>query len=353
MSLIFRRNLSTCMKLFQSTGKPINRFQTLYGNKSSPKSQGNQKRTKRMINGNKNHHHHHQQQQQRSERIIDPRKFEFKEGSETSKSAISSLISKIYYQSSNFMVEQVGESGLIKIHLSKILENLNLSKQGIQLIDRPKSDDDEGGRLLPLIKIVPIQEMNSWYNDLLAKSKQIELLEIGSVKTLKTLEIKLKQEQKKSATKEFQLKWSISINDLKNQKKLEIQKIIQNSKTQKSFLINVVYNKSNPGRLIDTIFKDEEDLEIEFKKRELLKKILEEEILNDLDCKWSVEGDLKTKLVYQVTPKQIQQETNKSVDKEEQPKKEKKKKQLHTQAKPKSKTSEEDLDDLYLFKIED
>ena len=170
---------------------------------------------------------------------------------------------------------------------------------------------------------------------------------------MKTLEIKLKQEQKKSTTKEFQLKWNISINDLKNQKKLEIQKVIQNSKSQKSFLINVVYNKSNPGRLIDTIFKDEEDLEIEFKKRELLKKILEEEILNDLDCKWSVEGDLKTKLVYQVTPKQIQQETNKSVDKEEQPKKEKKKKQLHTQAKPKSKTSEEDLDDLYLFKIED
>ena len=76
--------------------------------------------------------------------------------------------------------------------------------------------------------------MNSWYNDLLAKSKQIELLEIGSVKTLKTLEIKLKQEQKKSATKEFQLKWSISINDLKI-KKLEIQKLFKIQKLKNRF----------------------------------------------------------------------------------------------------------------------
>ena len=373
MSLMLRRSLSTCMRLYQSGGKPVNRFQSQYGNKSAPSTSSTSRNTKNSQQGRNNRPPPNGQQgrnnrsspngqqgrnskpspngkrnQQRDQiRVIDPRKFEFKEGSETAKSAITSLISKIHLQSPDFIVEQVTKSGLRKVHLSQIFTNLNLSNEGIQVIER---NDEE----LPLIKVVPVQEMNSWYTDLLTKVKLMELLKLGSAKTMKTLEIKLKQEQKKSTTKELLLKWNISLNDLKNQKKLEIEKIVKNGK-QKVFLINIVYGKTQPGRSISSIYNDPEDLEIEMKKREMLKNILEEEILNSLDCKWTVEGDLETKLNYHVTLKQTQQSTDSTVQTQTpQQKKEKKIKQLHEQqVKPKPKASDEDLDNLYLFKIED
>ena len=79
------------------------------------------------------------------------------------------------------------------------------------------SDED-----LPLIKIITVRDMINQYSTYLNNLKQLELIKLGSSKTLKTLDIKLKLEQK-STTKEILMKWSINNNDFKLQKLMKLK----------------------------------------------------------------------------------------------------------------------------------
>ena len=72
----------------------------------------------------------------------------------------------------------------------------------------------------------------------------------------------------------------------------------------------MVYNKRNTNKPINTIFKrrsnteeDEQELiEIELKRRQLLIENLQS-LLTELNCKWTIEGDINTKMTFNVTPK--------------------------------------------------
>ena len=82
-----------------------------------------------------------------------------------------------------------------KCHLSEILQKLDLSINGLQLIDKSTtttttatttttttntSDED-----LPLIKIITVRDMINQYSTYLNNLKQLELIKLGSSKTLK------------------------------------------------------------------------------------------------------------------------------------------------------------------------
>ena len=72
----------------------------------------------------------------------------------------------------------------------------------------------------------------------------------------------------------------------------------------------MVYNKRNTNKPINTIFKrrsnteeDEQELiEIELQRRQLLIENLQS-LLTELNCKWTIEGDINTKMTFNVTPK--------------------------------------------------
>ncbi|KGU10971.1 hypothetical protein MEY_02972 [Candida albicans 19F] len=427
LRIILKREFSQCIRVLGSGSKSptiANRFQAQYGNKNN-----NMKRnTANNGTGNGNRFHNkynnesrrpypktkyqQQQQQQQQQRkpqqhqqyIIDPRKIKFDNGTESARNAIEEIINRVYQLQRNYQIQLITDSGLKKCHLSEILQKLDLSINGLQLIDKSTtttatttttttntSDED-----LPLIKIITVRDMINQYSTYLNNLKQLELIKLGSSKTLKTLDIKLKLEQKKSTTKEILMKWSINNNDFKLQKTNEIKKLINNNGGNgKSFLINMVYNKRNTNKPIDTIFKrrsnteeDEQELiEIELQRRQLLIENLQS-LLTELNCKWTIEGDINTKMTFNVTPKgqpttiepstttnivdeEVEDYNNNNNDddgdcdekkmnrterkkrKSEQQKQKQKQKQQSKTNTNSNTAKEEDLDALYSFKIED
>ena len=336
LRIILKREFSQCIRVLESGSKSptiANRFQAQYGNKNN-----NLKRNTANNgtgNGNRFHNKYNNesrrpypktkyQQQQHQQYIIDPRKIKFDNGTELARNAIEEIINRVYQLQRNYQIQLITDSGLKKCHLSEILQKLDLSINGLQLIDKSTtttatttttttntSDED-----LPLIKIITVRDMINQYSTYLNNLKQLELIKLGSSKTLKTLDIKLKLEQKKSTTKEILMKWSINNNDFKLQKTNEIKKLINNNGGNgKSFLINMVYNKRNTNKPIDTIFKrrsnteeDEQELiEIELQRRQLLIENLQS-LLTELNCKWTIEGDINTKMTFNVTQKVNQQQ---------------------------------------------
>lgn len=411
LRIILKRDFSQCIRVLESGSKSptiANRFQAQYGNKNN-----NMKRnTANNGTGNGNRFHnkynnelrrpypktkYQQQQQQKKPQqhqqyIIDPRKIKFDNGTELARNAIEEIINRVYQLQRNYQIQLITDSGLKKCHLSEILQKLDLSINGLQLIDKSTTTTNTSDEDLPLIKIITVRDMINQYSTYLNNLKQLELIKLGSSKTLKTLDIKLKLEQKKSTTKEILMKWSINNNDFKLQKTNEIKKLINNNGgSGKSFLINMVYNKRNTNKPIDTIFKrrsnteeDEQELiEIELQRRQLLIENLQS-LLTELNCKWTIEGDINTKMTFNVTPKgqpttiepstttnivdeEIEDYNNNNDDGDCEEKKmnrtERKKRKSEQQKqkqKQQSKTNtnsntakEEDLDALYLFKIED
>lgn len=80
--------------------------------------------------------------------------------------------------------------GLITCSIQQVLEDLDLSTQGLQLIEREVTtttttnnntkNADTSPSVIPLIKKIKIQEMLKAYNDELAEAKELELLTMGS-----------------------------------------------------------------------------------------------------------------------------------------------------------------------------
>lgn len=85
--------------------------------------------------------------------------------------------------------------GLITCSIQQVLEDLDLSTQGLQLIEREVTtttttnnntkNADTSPSVIPLIKKIKIQEMLKAYNDELAEAKELELLTMGSKKPSK------------------------------------------------------------------------------------------------------------------------------------------------------------------------
>lgn len=301
-------------------------------------------------------------------------------GSESAQNALKSILSRIHHlQPLNQQVQYVSPTqGLITCSIQQVLEDLDLSTQGLQLIEREVTtttttnnntkNADTSPSVIPLIKKIKIQEMLKAYNDELAEAKELELLTMGSKKTIKALDNKLRAKQKKSSEKQIMIKWSISLNDLTNQKQVEIDNRLKKEKSK--IAIYLIHNKKSPNLKITDIFRNsnnsgsnesdvDEMMDIELKKRNKVKQTLEG-ILNSLECKWTMEGDVESKVVYSITPtvstttavvneKGKLGEVNQQLEKN---KKKQKAKSAHDKQE-KSKVDEEDLDALYLFKIED
>ncbi|KAI5948702.1 AIM23 [Candida theae] len=297
----------------------------------------------------------------------------FNTGSETAQNALKSILSRIHQlQPLNQQVQYVSPTqGLITCSIQQVLEGLDLSIHGLQLIEREASNNNNNKHSsasasasttgsIPLIKRIKIQEMLKSYNDELAEAKELELLTMGSKKTIKALDNKLRAKQKKSSEKQIMIKWSISLNDLTNQKKVEIDNRLRKEKSK--IVIYLIHNKKSPNLKITDIFRNnnsdesvDEMMEIELKRRDKVKSSLEE-ILNSLDCKWTMEGDVESKVVYSITPTASSpvKETVEKSQVDEVAKSQKKKKPRTNEVKSKSKAEdEEDLDALYSFKIED
>lgn len=236
-------------------------------------------------------------------------------GSESAQNALKSILARIHQlQPLNQQVQYVSPTqGLITCSIQQVLADLDLSTQGLQLIERevvtntnPPAGTSSSPSVIPLIKKIKIQEMLKAYNDELAEAKELELLTMGSKKTIKALDNKLRAKQKKSSEKQIMIKWSISSNDLTNQKQVEIENRLKKEKTK--IVIYLIHNKKSPNLKITDIYRANnadpdvnEMMEIELKKRHKVKDTLED-ILNSLECKWTKEGDVESKVAYSISP---------------------------------------------------
>ncbi|KAI5961001.1 AIM23 [Candida pseudojiufengensis] len=340
-----------------------NRFQEQYNKSKSDNSNqinydGN-KRIPRHSHQNLNNRSNNRHQQQ-SPKFKQKPKFDLQKvlekGSESSQNAIKSILTKLYNLNTNYEVEIITETGLKKCKIQEILADLNLQKQGIQLILRDNNQ-------LPIIKFIKIQEMLKNYNDELAESKELELLKIGSIKTIKSLDNKLKLKQKQSMDKNFLIKWSISINDLINQKFNELIKTLKKHQKLNLFIISNKSISFNNNPNITNLIKDNDQLSLEIKKRQLIKDKIENYLIklsedSNVKCKWNlIDGDINTRLHYNIScinQSSIESNSKEKIDVTPEVKPVKiKKAQTQTQEKAKSKIDEDELDSLYSFKIED
>lgn len=219
LRIILKRDFSQCIRVLESGSKSptiANRFQAQYGNKNNNMKRntanngtGNGNRFHNKYNNEsrrpypKTKYQQQQHQQQHQQYIIDPRKIKFDNGTELARNAIEEIINRVYQLQRNYQIQLITDSGLKKCHLSEILQKLDLSINGLQLIDKSTTTTNTSDEDLPLIKIITVRDMINQYSTYLNNLKQLELIKLGSSKTLKTLDIKLKLEQKNPLPKKF------------------------------------------------------------------------------------------------------------------------------------------------------
>lgn len=288
-------------------------------------------------------------------------KFNFDTGSEKAKSALKEIITKVQKLGTSYKVNFVNPESnrLAEMHLVDIVNTTDLNKHGLLVIE-PKTETE-----LPLIRLIDVKDMVKEYSDRLAAIKEKELLALGSFAAQRAMNQRMQAEKKKGATKILTLSWSISVSDLANQKKNEIMKRVNKGD---KFIIFVgekssLYSARNSSDKEDSILKqldtsrtkwdrmDEDELTLEMKKRELVLERLTE-LLEESGSKYEVSGNLDARMMFNVSPKA---KSNADVDEAElSPKELKRARKLgREKEKTRNKVDEEDLDSLYLFKIEE
>lgn len=290
-------------------------------------------------------------------------KFNFDTGSEKAKSALKEIITKVQKLGTSYKVNFVSPESnrLTEMHLVDIVNTTDLNKLGLLVIE-PKIEGE-----LPLIRLIDVKDMVKEYSDRLAALKEKELLDLGSFAAQRAMNQRIQAEKKKNATKILTLSWSISVSDLVNQKKNEIMKRINKGD---KFIIFVgekssLYSARNSSDKEDSILKqldtsrtkwdrmDEDALTLELKKRELLVEKLSE-ILVESDSKYEVSGSPDARMTFNVSPKAKVTGDAEEVDLS--PRELKRAKKLGREKekeKPQARINDDDLDSLYLFKIDD
>lgn len=287
-------------------------------------------------------------------------RFLFESGTEKAKSALKSIITDVHECAPNYRVNYVDPDTrkLKKVHLVDIVNNLDLNTLGLLLV--PPKDDS-----LPLIRTVDVSDMIRLYSDKLASMKEQELLALGSTRAQRALQKRLQTEKKKSATKVIAIAWSISTADLMNQKKKEILNRIASSEKfsiylgEKLSLYNARKQTEKDGGVVGQLdspsaklMADDEQHAIELRRRELLFDKLQE-ILHDV--KFEVSGSVDGRMMVSVHPKVALKTEVKDSEEElsKESRRRKKAEKTREQAEQaKKKPTEDDLDALYLFKID-
>ncbi|GEQ69139.1 hypothetical protein JCM33374_g2810 [Metschnikowia sp. JCM 33374] len=291
--------------------------------------------------------------------------FDFSTGSERAQEALKNLIMKVKEKSSNYYVNYVDPATkkFLTVSLASLVNKLDLKKEGIRVLP-PQ------GEGYPIIRVIPVTEMMQAYVDELAEIKQKELLDMGSSRAIRAAAMRAQAEKKKSATKILTLSWSISVSDLLNQKKNEIEKRLKkddklvvfvgekgslsgarmNVEKEDAFVKQLNSSNTNWERM------DEEENLLEMKKREMIFAKLQE-MLHDLGCKMDISGNLDTRMMIKISSQG--KHTNDTASDETQLsakelKRLKKLEKAKERAKAKEKKlAEEDIDSLYSLKIED
>ncbi|KAF8002086.1 hypothetical protein HF325_003051 [Metschnikowia pulcherrima] len=291
--------------------------------------------------------------------------FEINTGSERAQTALKRLIMKVKDKSSNYDVHYVDPHSkeFLTVSLESLVNKLDLRKEGIRVLP-PQADG------LPIIRIIPVSEMLESYVDELAAIKQQELLDMGSARALKAASMRAQAERKKSATKILTLSWSISVSDLQNQKRNEIEKrlnkdgklvVFIGEKSSLSSARSIAEKEDALAKQLKTSNTnwermDEDEHALEMKRREMIFGKLDE-VLQELDCKWEISGSLDARMMIKLSSNNKTNTNNEKKDAELSPKELKRLRKLE-KAREKSqqkasKLAEDDIDSLYLLKIED
>ncbi|KAG7663091.1 AIM23 [[Candida] subhashii] len=246
-------------------------------------------------------------------------------------------------------------------NLTNIARNLDLAKDGIEIIERHNADQ-------LLVKIVPVVKMMQAYSDHLAELRTQELLRKDAKSVIREQKQREQRLKRQATGKYVNMSWSISLQDLNAKKKYDIEKHLNNGD---NFTITVISKKKWERNPVSLTIKDPDALEFELKRREMNKNALEEILNQSGRCTFTVEGDIETSLKYTVTPKggnytQPAAEEQEDADHDEVDSIEPDTKQIKQQRKaekkmalknktdePKQKKDEKDLDDMYSFVIEE
>ncbi|KAM9890298.1 hypothetical protein OXX79_011531 [Metschnikowia pulcherrima] len=291
--------------------------------------------------------------------------FEINTGSERAQTALKSLIMKVKDKSSNYDVHYVDPHSkeFLTVSLESLVNKLDLRKEGIRVLP-PQADG------LPIIRVIPVSEMLESYVDELAAIKQQELLDMGSARALKAASMRAQAERKKSATKILTVSWSISVSDLQNQKRNEIEKrlnkdgklvVFIGEKSSLSSARSIAEKEDALAKQLKTSNTnwermDEDEHALEMKRREMIFGKLDE-VLQELDCKWEISGSLDARMMIKISSNNKTNTNNEKKDAELSPKELKRLRKLE-KAREKSqqkasKLAEDDIDSLYSLKIED
>lgn len=339
----------------------------------------------REFNQKHNNKKHRNQRNSGDRRNLDTKKphrkalrFQITTGSDQAQNAVKDLISKVHIASKSYRVKFVNPENnkLEQKHLVEIVNNVDLAETGLYMV--PPSKEGE----IPLIKTNKVFEMIKQYTDDLATKREKELLEKGSIAAQKAVRQRDRAEKKKSATKILTLSWKISLSDLNNQKKMEIKRRInkgekfilymgdrrslyaaRKSVDKEGGIMENIKGRSGVNNASEEEFdeindNDPSEIDFEIKRRQM---IIEELtcILEECSCQFDISGHVDSRIMVSCSPPVIKEKTcEPTVDVSQKDiKKQKKilklKKLEEERQQKKAKVDEDELDSLYLFKLED
>lgn len=294
-------------------------------------------------------------------------RFKFESGTPQAQDAVKDLIVSIHGLSSSYKVNYLNPENqqLERKFLHDIVNNTNFSQSGITFIH------PSGADTLPIVKLCEVQQMITSYSRKLAQKKERELLNLGSTAAIRAANQRLKAEKKKSATKVMTMSWSISPGDLTNQKRSEIVKRLNKNESfiiyigERSSLNSVKRSADKLDGVLNTMSETDEgenlyqestydvddgEFNLELKKKELVVENLKE-ILEECQCQYDITGNIHSRLAIKCSASPNRKTETSVVPNGKELRKQKKLKKVKEE--PKKTVSEDDLDSLYLFKIED
>ncbi|KAG7191582.1 Altered inheritance of mitochondria protein 23, mitochondrial [Scheffersomyces spartinae] len=350
-------DLDDILSSINSSGKGSSSKQppTTSSNRFANTQRNNNKDKTRGSGGGGHSHHSRARNEGPKKQQSNTRRFNNTSGSTKQQEALKSQVELVHKYRRDFKVQFIDPTtNKMEIaFLPDIVNPLDLSKQGIYVVE----PQEAGG--LPLIKLNTCQEMVKQYADKLAEKMQKELLNKGSSAAWKAALLKEKAQKRSSTAKVVTVSWTISLSDLANQKKSEVEKIIKKG-GKFSFFIGDRSNARAISRgyegndASNRIRKSEaEDYQLEIARRTMvLNKVTE--MLDELSCLYEAQGGVEGRVILQCSPK-VEVTSSKSAKEADQSSSKELRKQKKSKVSSKSSDKQkiEDLDSLYLFKIDD
>ncbi|CCE61982.1 hypothetical protein TPHA_0B03100 [Tetrapisispora phaffii CBS 4417] len=192
--------------------------------------------------------------------------------------------------------------------IQDIIRNIDLDKNGIQIVNFEKNMDES---ITPIVKIIESKIALEKYSQDLAKIKNQELVESGS--SANKFKGKKPNEKSAKSIKYIRITWRIENDDLRRQKAHEIQTALKRGMKVHIF-IDDNYNASNNWITDFELHLNDSDHKLtksENTKRESLVKTLEQIFQSD-SISPIIAGSIKSKMLIKLSP--IQEKTESKGD---------------------------------------